>query len=67
MLCWKKIPCIIEQIYPNGQILARSYKDAPEIDGVVYINSKEYFSPGEIVQVKIKDVTNYDMYGIIIM
>ena len=63
----KIIPCIIEQIYPNGQILARSYKDAPEIDGVVYINSKEYFSPGEIVQVKIKDVTNYDMYGIIIM
>lgn len=63
----KKIPCIIEQIYPNGKILARSYKDAPEIDGVVYINSKDYFSPGEIVQVKIKDVTNYDMYGIIIM
>ena len=63
----KIIPCIIEQIYPNGKILARSYKDAPEIDGVVYINSKEYFSPGEIVQVKIKDVTNYDMYGIIIM
>lgn len=63
----KIIPCIIEQIYPNGKILARSYKDAPEIDGVVYINSKDYFSPGEIVQVKIKDVTNYDMYGIIIM
>ena len=63
----KTIPCIIEQIYPNGKILARSYKDAPEIDGVVYINSKDYFSPGEIVQVKIKDVTNYDMYGIIIM
>lgn len=61
----KTVPCIIEEIYSNGKIVARSYKDAPEVDGLVYIKSDEYLTPGDIVDVKINRVTNYDMYGII--
>ncbi len=61
----KKIPCIIEQIFSNGKITARSYKDAPEVDGLVYIKTKEYLTPGDIVNVEIKKVTNYDLYGTI--
>lgn len=61
----KTIPCIIEQIHSNGKIIARSYKDAPEVDGLVYIKTDEYVNPGDIVEVKINKVTNYDMYGII--
>lgn len=61
----KIIPCIIEEIYNDGKVVARSYKDAPEVDGLVYITTDEYLTPGEIVNVKITDCTCYDMYGVI--
>lgn len=61
----KKIPCIIEEIHSNGTIVARSYKDAPEVDGLVYIKSKEYLTPGDIVNVKITKCTCYDMEGVV--
>ena len=64
-LIGKEIPCIIEEIHDNNKIVARSYKDAPEVDGLVYIKTKEYLTPGEIVNVKITKATNYDLYGII--
>ena len=59
----KKIQCIIEEIHSDGKIVARSYKDAPEVDGLVYIKSDEYLTPGDIVDVKITKSTHYDMYG----
>lgn len=61
----KTIQCIIEEIHSDGKIIARSYKDAPEVDGLVYIKSKEYLTPGDIVDVKITKTTCYDMYGIV--
>ena len=45
----KVIQCIIEEIHSDGTIVARSYKDAPEVDGLVYIKSDEYLTPGDIV------------------
>jgi len=61
----KNIPCIIEEIHQNGKVIARSYKDAPEVDGLVYIKTKEYLTPSEIVNVKITKTTCYDMYGVL--
>ena len=61
----KKIQCIIEEIHSNGMVVARSYKDAPEVDGLVYIKTKEYLTPGDIVDVKITKATSYDLYGTI--
>ena len=61
----KQIQCIIEEIHSDGTIIARSYKDAPEVDGLVYIKSNEYLTPGDIVDVKITKATNYDMYGVL--
>ncbi|MBR2069608.1 MAG: 30S ribosomal protein S12 methylthiotransferase RimO [Candidatus Gastranaerophilales bacterium] len=61
----KKIQCIIEEIRSDGLITARSYKDAPEVDGLVYIKTNEYLTPGDIVDVKITKTTSYDLYGVI--
>lgn len=61
----KTIQCIIEEIHSDGKIVARSYKDAPEVDGLVYIKTDEYLTPGDIVDVKITDSTSYDMYGVV--
>ncbi|MCE5199990.1 30S ribosomal protein S12 methylthiotransferase RimO, partial [bacterium] len=40
----------------------RSYRDAPEIDGVVYIRGGNV-QPGEFVNVKITEATEYDLVG----
>jgi len=48
----------------NGTYLGRSQYDAPEVDGVVYINkSKNKIFPGDFVKVKITDTLEYDLVG----
>lgn len=60
-----KIDCIIETIMPDGQIIARTYKDAPEVDGVIYLTSEDTLMPGDIVQAKITAANEYDLFGVI--
>ena len=57
------LPCIIEAVSPDGQVIARSYADAPEVDGLVYIETSQNPVPGDIEQVKIVGFDEYDLYG----
>ncbi len=59
----KTIPCIIECYADNGEIIARSQYDAPEIDGVVNIQTDKQVVPGDIEMVKIINATEYDLIG----
>ncbi len=59
----KTIPCIIEAYSDNGEVVARSEYDAPEIDGVVNIKTDKPVVPGDIEQVKIIGATEYDLIG----
>ena len=59
----KKIPCIIEAYSDNGEVVARSQFDAPEIDGIVSIKTDKPVVPGDIEMVKIVDATEYDLIG----
>ncbi|MCK9603861.1 MAG: MiaB/RimO family radical SAM methylthiotransferase [Candidatus Omnitrophica bacterium] len=43
--------------------LGRSQYDAPEVDGLVYVNSKKQLKNGDFVQVKITDTLEYDLVG----
>lgn len=43
--------------------IGRSYADAPEIDGLVFIDSDEELSAGQFVNVTILDSDEYDLYG----
>ncbi len=51
----KILPCIVEAITDEDVVVLRSYKDAPEIDGLVYAKTQDLPIPGEIVDVKITD------------
>lgn len=62
----KVLPCIVEAVTDENVIVMRSYKDAPEIDGLVYVKTDEPLVPGEIVNVKINDFDDYDLYGEIV-
>lgn len=59
----EKIPCIIECYSDNGEIIARTPYDAPEIDGVVNIKTEKIVVPGDIELVKITGSTEYDLIG----
>jgi ribosomal protein S12 methylthiotransferase len=42
---------------------ARSYANAPEIDGVIYLENPDGLEPGDMLDVKIKSSKEYDLYA----
>jgi ribosomal protein S12 methylthiotransferase len=56
------IPVLVEE-KQEGAYLGRSQGDAPEVDGIVYINTKQPQKIGKIIQVKITDTLEYDLVG----
>lgn len=62
-LVGKTIPCIIETLTSSGKIEGRTYRDAPEIDGLIYIKTNKALLPGDILDVKISGAGEYDLYG----
>ena len=59
----KLLPCIIECYSDEGEIIARTQYDAPEIDGVVNIKTDKIVVPGDIEMVRITGATEYDLIG----
>lgn len=48
----------------NGdQLIGRSKADAPDIDGVVYVNSQLAHQPGDYIRVKVTESDEHDLYG----
>lgn len=62
-LIGQKIPSIVETLDEKGIITARTYRDAPEIDGVIYVNTDKTFLPGDIIEPKVLSVNEYDLFG----
>jgi len=58
----QSLQVLVERKSDDGYA-ARSYADAPEIDGLVYINTAQELKIGEFYQVKITDSDEYDCYG----
>ena len=61
----KTIPCIIECYSDEGEVIARTQYDAPEIDGIVNIKTKKPVVPGDIEMIKITGSSEYDLEGAI--
>lgn len=53
---------LIDQVDAEG-IVGRSRADAPEIDGLVYIESEKNIAPGDMVEVEITAADEYDLWG----
>ncbi|MCX8657110.1 MULTISPECIES: 30S ribosomal protein S12 methylthiotransferase RimO [unclassified Gilliamella] len=58
----KTLAVIIDEVDEEGAI-GRSMADAPEIDGVVYLNEEKDVKVGDIVQVIIEHSDEYDLWG----
>jgi ribosomal protein S12 methylthiotransferase len=53
---------LVDGIDEHGAI-ARSHADAPEIDGLVYIQDGQHLKAGELVDVRITEADEYDLSG----
>ena len=55
---------VLVEGFDNGISIGRSYRDAPEIDGLVFIEGKA--KTGEIVPVRITGAMAYDLTGVLV-
>lgn len=61
----KVVDVLIEQEHPSsGELIGRSGRFAPEVDGLVYVRGEA--SLGTIVPVEITDADIYDLYGSVV-
>lgn len=55
---------LVDSIEENGKlIIARSYMDIPNEDGVIFINNTNNVNVGDFINVKITDIQGYDLIG----
>ncbi len=63
-LIGKEIECMVENITDDGTITARTWKDAPEVDGVIFIKNNDISPvPGDVIKVKVTACSEYDLYS----
>jgi len=60
----QRLQVLVEQS-TDDRWVGRSYADAPEIDGLVYIDGEAQLEPGQFVQVEVTESDDYDLYGVI--
>ena len=58
----RQLSVLIDRLEDRAAI-GRSYADAPEIDGLVYVKPKTRLAPGELVDVLIDKSDDYDLHG----
>lgn len=59
----RTIEAIVDELNEHGIAIARSHADAPEIDGVVYVDSPYQLEPGDIVKCIVTDADAYDLFA----
>jgi ribosomal protein S12 methylthiotransferase len=61
-LLGKTLRVLVEE-KEEGAYFGRSEYDAPEVDGMVYINCRHKLKPGDFVKVRVTDTLEYDLVG----
>ena len=57
------VPCFIEGKVEDGVYAARTYGDAPDVDGYIFVETDHDYMSGEIVSAKVIDYKDYDLIG----
>ncbi|NLC77201.1 MAG: 30S ribosomal protein S12 methylthiotransferase RimO [Clostridia bacterium] len=60
----KQVPVMVESFsQEEGRYVGRTQFQAPEVDGVVFFHSAKRHQPGDVVEVIIRAVDEYDLVG----
>ena len=60
----KTIDVLIDEVDEEGAI-GRSKADAPEIDGMVYLNGETDLQPGQIVRAVVEHADEHDLWAVL--
>jgi ribosomal protein S12 methylthiotransferase len=58
------IDVLIDRVDDEGGATGRSKADAPEIDGEVHLRDAGGLNAGDIVNVRVEDSDEHDLYGV---
>lgn len=58
----QEITVLVDEVDEDG-VMARSEGDAPEIDGMVYVNGFFDAEPGDFLRVRVVDADTHDLYA----
>ncbi|WP_444984255.1 30S ribosomal protein S12 methylthiotransferase RimO [Halomonas mongoliensis] len=58
----REIEVLVDEITDEGPI-GRSAADAPEIDGMVFLETEQQLSPGQIVRARVTHADEYDLWA----
>jgi len=60
----KTVDVLIEGKLPeDGVFIGRTYKDAPNVDGMIFINSDRELVTGDVIKACVTDSHEYDLIG----
>lgn len=63
----KQVKVLIEgYLYDEDIYVGRTYKDAPKVDGCIFVKSEEEIISGDFVEVMITSASEYDLIGEVI-
>ena len=63
-LIGREIPVLVEGYLPeDGCYVGRTYRDAPDIDGLIFFESEKEWLTSDIVRVTITEALGYDLKG----
>lgn len=63
-MLYRKVEVLIEGKLPEENVfIGRTYRDAPNVDGYIFVNSSHELISGEIVVVQVTDARGYDLIG----
>ena len=51
------------KVADENAYVGRTYMDAPNVDGYIFVNSGELFMSGDFVRVKVTGSNDYDLIG----
>jgi ribosomal protein S12 methylthiotransferase len=61
----REIEVLVDEITDEGPI-GRSHADAPEIDGMVFLETELELSPGQVVRARVTNADEYDLWAEVI-
>ena len=63
-MLYRKMEVLIEGKLPEENVfIGRTYRDAPNVDGYIFVNSSHELISGEMVTVQVTDAKGYDLIG----
>jgi ribosomal protein S12 methylthiotransferase len=58
----QRLTVLVDEV-GDDEVIARSYADAPEIDGEVIIAGAWELDPGDFIEVEVTDASDHDLWA----